>query len=113
MGTHLKQTRGDTAGYNFQRKNAQNVVITTEPQALYFTVKERWTDKSFLLQKRMNEMTMDADGTWHFTIQSFDTDNLPYGDYVYDVEAIDNDAVQTIAKGKFTLTVEATWKINQ
>lgn len=113
MGSQLKQTRGDTVGYNFQRKDSEGTAITTEPQAIYFTVKARWTDRHPLIQKTKSDMTMDEDGYWHFTIQSFETDNLPYGEYVYDIEVIDNDAVQTIVKGKFTLTEESTWHINE
>lgn len=111
--TNLTQTRGDTAGYNFQRKDSEGHVITTTPDALYFTVKASWTDKTALIQRTIDEMTMDSDGTWHFTVQSTDTNALPYGDYVYDIEVIDDDAVQTICKGKYTLTVESTWHINE
>ena len=111
--TNLEQTKGDTAGYNFKRKDTSGQTITTEPDALYFTVKASWNDKRPLIQKKKSDMIMDNDGTWHFTIQASDTDNLPYGNYVYDIEVIDNDAVQTIVKGKYTLTVESTWHVNE
>lgn len=111
--TNLQQTRGDTAGYNFQRIDNEGQPITTTPTALYFTVKAKWTDKTALIQKTIDDMTMDADGTWHFVLQAGETDALNYGNYVYDIEVIDNDAVQTISKGKFTLTEEATWQINE
>ena len=109
----MKITRGDTAGYNFQRKDAEGNVITTTPDALYFTVKAKWTDEKALIQKTINDMTKDEDGTWHFVIQSDETDGLPYGNYVYDIEVIDDDAVQTISKGMLTITEEATWQVNE
>ena len=109
----MKLTRGDTAGYNFQRKDAEGNVITTTPDALYFTVKAKWTDENALIQKTINDMTKDEDGTWHFVIQAGETDGLPYGNYVYDIEVIDDDAVQTISKGIITLTEEATWQANE
>lgn len=109
----MKITRGDTAGYNFQRKDAEGNVITTTPDALYFTVKAKWTDEKALIQKTINDMTKDEDGTWHFVIQSGETDGLPYGNYVYDIEVIDDDAVQTISKGMLTITEEATWQVNE
>lgn len=111
--TDLIQTRGDTAGYHFKRIDNEGKPITTRPDALYFTVKAKWIDKEALLQKTIDDMTMDKDGTWHFVIQAGETDKMAYKSYVYDVEVIDNDAVQTIAKGKFTLTEEATWQVNE
>lgn len=109
----LSQTRGDTVGYTFQRLNADGEVITTAPQSLYFTVKHKFTDKEAVLQKKMDEMTMDQDGTWHFVLQSEDTESLDYGVYVYDIQVTDNDAVTTIAKGNLKLTGEATWAVNE
>ena len=111
--TNLSQTRGDTAGYNFKRIDNEGQPITTRPDALYFTIKARWIDRKALLQKTIDDMTMDEDGTWHFVIQAGETDAMAYGSYVYDIEVIDDDAVQTISKGKFTLTEEATWLANE
>lgn len=109
----MRITRGDTVGYNFQRKNADGTVITTEPDAIYFTVKRSWNDRRPVIQKKKSDMIMDPDGTWHFTVQAQDTDGLRYGNYVFDVEVIDDDAVQTIAKGVYTLAEESTWHINE
>lgn len=110
---NLSQTRGDTAGYYFQRLNSEGQAITDTPDAIYFTIKSAWTDATALLQKKMSDMTMDSDGTWHFVIQAGETDTMRYGDYVFDVQVNDDGAVHTIAKGKFTLTPEATWQINE
>lgn len=111
--TNLSQTRGDTAAYTFQRKNASGEIITGAPDALYFTVKKAYTDKTALVQKKLADMTMAEDGTWSFTIQAGETDMLAFGNYVYDIQVNDNDAVTTIAKGAFTLTPEATWQSNE
>lgn len=113
MGSQLKQTRGDTVGYNFKRIDNEGQPITTRPDALYFTVKAKWIDKEALLQKTIDDMTMDEDGTWHFVIQAGETDMLAFDNYVYDIQVNDNDAVTTIAKGTFTLTPEATWQSNE
>lgn len=111
--TNLTQTRGDTAGYTFKRVNAQGETITTTPDKLYFTIKQSFHSKTPMLQKTIDDMTMAEDGTWSFVIQAGETDNYEFGSYVYDIEVIDNDRVSTIAKGKFTLTEEATWKTNE
>ena len=111
--TNLNQTRGDTAGYTFQRLDKDGHVITTTPDALYFTLKKAYTDQTALLQKKIDDMTMDSDGTWQFVIQAGETDAFSFGNYVYDIEVVENDAVTTIAKGIFTLTPEATWQSNE
>ena len=111
--SNLIQTRGDTAGYTFKRVNAEGQTIKTEPDKIYFTVKQSFTTKEHVLQKTTDDMTMDNDGTWHFVIQAGETDVFDFGSYVYDIEVIENNAVSTISKGKFTLTEEATWKVNE
>lgn len=113
MPRNLSQTRGDTAGYYFTRVDTEGEPITTAPQSIYFTVKRSFNDSRAILQKKMSDMTMAEDGTWHFVIQAGETDGLPYGDYVYDIQVTDDDAVTTIVKGKFTLTPEATWRSNE
>ena len=105
--------QNDTAGYTFKRIDADGNPITTTPDALYFTLKKAYTDQTALLQKKIGDMTMDSDGTWSFTIQAGETDSLAFGNYVYDIQVNDNDAVTTIAKGAFTLTPEATWQSNE
>lgn len=113
MPRNLSQTRGDTAGYYFTRVDTEGEPITTAPQSIYFTVKRSFNDSRAILQKKMSDMTMDSDGTWHFVIQAGETNAMRYGDYVFDVQVNDDGAVHTIAKGKFTLTPEATWQINE
>lgn len=109
----LAQTRGDTVGYNFTRVASDGSVITAKPDEIYFTVKESYKTPNFILQKTMSDMLQAEDGKWSFVLQSYDTDCLPYGTYVYDIEIVKDGAVITIAKGKFILTEESTWAINE
>lgn len=106
-------TRGDTGAYKFTRINAAGEPITEAPDALYFTVKRSFSYSDFVLQKSMEDMTLDNDGTWHFVIEPEDTATLDYGDYVYDIEVTVSDYVKTISKGKFSITEEATWAANK
>lgn len=105
----LKQTRGDTVSYTFQRKDTEGSVITTIPEAIFFTVKSTFNTPKVLIQKSILQMAMDIHGVWRFTIENSDTENLPYGVYVFDLQITENGAVTTVAKGKFELTQEATW----
>lgn len=109
----LEQTRGDTRSYCFQRKDANGNVITDTPDSLYFTVKTSFNIRAFVLQKTLEDMTMDEDGTYHFTIEPEDTENLDYGAYAFDIQVTQDGIVATIAKGRFILTEEATWASNE
>lgn len=108
--TTLTQTRGDTVSYRFQRKTTAGSIIYTRPEAIFFTVKNTFNTAEICIQKSINQMTMNNDGTWRFTIEHGDTAELPYGVYVFDLQITDNGAVTTVAKGQFKLTQEATWK---
>ena len=111
--TNLNQTRGDTRSYFFQRVDASGAVITAQPDSLYFTVKKSFNDKNSILQKKLSDMTVDDDGTYHFTILPADTETQAYGQYVFDIQVTQNGVVTTICKGNFTLTPEATWAVNE
>lgn len=105
----LKQTRGDTVSYTFQRKDTAGNPILTRPEAIFFTVKSTFNTPKILIQKNIKQMAMNGSGVWRFTIENADTEGLPYGIYVFDLQITESGAVSTIAKGKFELTQEATW----
>ena len=108
----IELTRGDTGAYKFQRiKNGE--VIPTIADNIYFSIKKNFNVKETLLQKTINDMTFDEDGTYHFLINPEDTNNLPYGDYVFDIEIVQEDYVKTLCKGIFKLTEEVTFKDNE
>lgn len=105
----LKQTRGDTVSYTFQRKDTEGQAIKTRPEAIFFTVKSTFNTPKIIIQKNIKQMAMDSNGVWRFTIENADTESLSYGIYVFDLQVTESGAVTTIAKGKFELTQEATW----
>lgn len=105
----LKQTRGDTVSYTFQRKDTEGRAIMTRPEAIFFTVKSTFNTPKVIIQKNIKQMAMNSNGVWRFTIENADTEGLPYGIYVFDLQVTESGAVTTIAKGKFELTQEATW----
>ncbi len=109
----MELTRGDTGLFKFQRLDAEGHAITSTPDTLDFTVKASFADSDIVFQKKLADMTMDNDGTWHFTIDPTDTQALTVGNYVYDIEVSDDGYVQTIAKGSLKLTQEATWYTNR
>ena len=100
--------RGDTAKFKFQRLDANGEPILIRAQRIYFTVKLKYTDAAFILQKTIDDMTFDNEGFYHFVIEPSDTDNLMFGDYVYDIEVITDEYKQTISLGKLALMKEVT-----
>lgn len=117
-GKHLaiSMVRGDSATFHFHREDADGSIITTAPTAIYFTVKASFEDESFVFQKTLEDMTIDDRNEYHFTIDPADTNGLDFGDYVYDLEVIRNEAAtdkQTIAKGLFRLETEVTYASNE
>lgn len=106
----MELTRGDTGRYKFQRSDAEGNPILSVPSEMYFTVKRSYESDTVILQKKLEDMTMDETGFWHFTIEPADTQAKEIGDYVFDIEVTTTEGiVQTIAKGSLRLTAEATW----
>lgn len=106
-------TRGDTAGFKFQRLDTDGNVIMQIADELYFTVKTQFTNQGFVLQKTLDDMTFDEDGFYHFVIEPEDTNALKFADYVYDIETIQGGVKSTPLKGKFVMTPESTWQANE
>lgn len=113
MADTIRQIRGDTRNYRFQRLNADGTPITTRPDKIYFTVKKKDTDKDVVFQKTIDDMTIDDDGTYHFTVEPTDTNGLKYMTYVFDIEVITDGVKTTIAKGGFTVESEVTFVENE
>ncbi len=109
----MNQIRGDTCQYTFQRIDNEGHPILTTPDGMYFTVKKSFFVKEPVFQKKLSNMAMSQDGTWRFTVEAEDTNNLDYGNYVYDLEVVDDGAVTTVSKGDFIIEGESTWAVNE
>lgn len=108
--------RGDT--YELKKfrilDKDKNVIVLTQTDQLYFTLKKDANSSNVLLQKKIGSgITLEDDGYYHITLESYETGELNYGDYQYDIElkAIEpKEYVRTIIEGTITLTEEITWK---
>jgi len=108
----LEIIRGDSNKFSFTRKDNEGETILQPANNVYFTVKESWTSQDYLLQKTIEDMTF-SEGKYEFTIEPEETDNLEYGMYVYDLEVIQESNKQTISRGTFKITEEATFASNE
>ena len=111
----IEFTRGDTIPVSFTLLDAEgNVLELTNGDELYATVKKTISDKNFLFQKRYTAGDIVfEDGVYKFTIQSSDTNTLPYGMYVMDICLKSGDFVRTVALGDITITDEVTFVNNE
>lgn len=105
----LEFTRGDTQFLKFRLKDGEgNILQLSEEDKLYFTVKQSENSSKVLLQKKYPDSMDYTDGYFFITIDSFETSDLAYGTYQYDIELKSGDYVKTLGFGTITLTEEIT-----
>lgn len=82
---------------------------------IYFTVKESFSSKNYLFQKRLSrgEIAKLEDGSYTFTIQPSDTDSLAIKAYVFDIELVRNNTIKQTTVGDLVLTSEVTFAENE
>lgn len=107
--------RGDTCPVEFcLTDKAGNILIPTEKDEIYFTVKKSYNARDFILQKRFSYKELEVYGDKiNFILSHEDTANLKYGNYVYDIQLMSGDYVKTLVLGTMILTNEATWRPNE
>lgn len=111
----LAINRGTSVGYKAQRIGTDGQPILTKADAVYFVVKRSWADKTALITKTLADMTFDNEGYYHFKINPEDTENLPYGNYVWDFTPVYGDDIYRAkpAHGKFIIGNSAGWIVNE
>ena len=110
----IELIRGDSLSLKFKRLDANGEPITTQADKVFFTIKKNTDAEDFILQKTIEDMTFDNDGTYHIEILPSDTEELTYGNYVYDLEVcVGSDYKKTISIGDFVIKEEVTFASNE
>lgn len=111
----LQLNRGTTLKLKAQRKDYHGNPILDEAEEIYFCVKNKWTDETPIILKDLDDMTFTEDGYYHFVITPDDTEKLPYGKYVWDFTAIeDNDDYRVKpARGYLIVGNSSCWIENE
>lgn len=111
-GTNLSMIRGDSESITISLTDSDQeaVVLTTDDDTIYFTVKLNTSVEAKILQKVITEF--DVEGTAIIEINPPDTKELPYKSYKYDIQWVDKDGkVRTIvAPSVFTIEPEVTFE---
>lgn len=109
----MRIIRGDNKTFTFQRKDADGEVITEKPNKIYLTIKQNEFERKALIQKTFDNGIRFEEDTYYVDFLPEDTDDLNFGEYVYDIEVIDNDYKNTIKKDVFIIESEVTHKENE
>lgn len=100
----ISMVRGDTGVFALNIKDADGNDYDYSDDTVVFTVKTDTSSDTALFQKEV-EYGEDV------VIEPADTEDLPYGDYVYDVQVTTSDGVvdTVIQPNKFRLLEEVTF----
>ena len=109
----MRINRGDNKTFTFQRKDADGEVIAEKPNKMYLTIKQNEYEKQALIQKTFDNGIRFENNTYYVDFVPEDTDDLSFGEYVYDIEIINGDIVKTIKKDTFIIESEVTHKENE
>lgn len=109
----MEITRGDTSKWKFRRLDMDGEPILERADKCWFSVKTGDMQENTVIQKTIDDMEFNEDGFYSFTIEPEDTNNLQYGNYVYDIEVIQGNYKQTISKGEFIINYEVTFVNNE
>lgn len=113
----ITMPRGDIRPVRFiiRSPNGGKNDTVSDFDEIYFTVKQNFRMKPFLFQKRLttNEIALQEDGSFQFTIQPQDTDHLMFGTYYFDIEVVKEEEIKQTFVGSLILTKEATYSENE
>lgn len=111
----MQMVRGDTHKFKFIRKTKSGEKIMLKPEKVYVTFKYN-EEREALFQKTLDNGIIfnETTGYYHVEIKPEDTNELPFGTLVYDIEIINNaDEVKTLKVGTLELKKEVTFKNNE
>lgn len=96
-------------------EDGEEVIYTDDFDEIYFTVKEFFEDEEYLFQKRLTSgtITKDETSTYHIPIEPEDTNDLEFGEYMFDIELVTGNSIKQTTTGRLILTYESTYASNE
>ena len=100
-------TRGDSLEFRLNFLNAAQ-----EPDELYFTVKDKSSDTTFVIQKTLDDgITKVSDEesdviSYDVYVHHTDTSDLKLLNYIFQILAVFGSDYETVAEGKLIITPE-------
>ena len=106
----MNLTRGDPLNVKFPIIYANGESVAKEDVAsIYVTFKKSPYLKEHILQKTIEQITVNKEGLYCFTIAPEETETLSYGEYVFDIEVTLTNGYRKTKVGTLTLTEETTF----
>ena len=102
--SNMYMVRGDTKAFAFEVEG-----LDQEFESVKFSCKKKYSDKGYIFQKTLGDGISEVkDGKYIVRIAPEDTEDLPIGDYLYDLEIRANGDVFTILRGKLKIVYDVT-----
>ena len=109
--------RGDLYPVRFQIYETATEITHIDFSQIYMTCKKNNKERTPLFQKSLSSGTITKidDGDYQFFIEPEDTNDLQFGEYVFDIELInDSDPrIKQTVSGTLRLAEETTWAVNE
>ena len=112
---NIVMPRGDLRQVAFTIRSPDDGSPITDFSEIFFTVKKTYKDRLFLFQKRLTkgDIVLNEEDGYQFTILPKDTDKLPFGEYVYDIEVVREEDIKQTFAGRLLLSEEVTYSENE
>ena len=111
----ISMPRGDIYPVRFQIYETETEITHIDFTQIYMTCKKCAKDVTPLFQKSLSSGTIVKidDGDYQFRIEPEDTNNLQFGEYVFDIELIYENEIKQTIRGTLRLDEEVTHAINE
>lgn len=111
----IAMPRGDIYPVRFQVYETETEITHIDFTQIYMTCKRSTKDVNPLFQKSLSAGTIVkiSDGDYQFRIEPEDTNNLQFGDYVFDIELIYEDQIKQTTCGTLKICDEVTYAVNE
>ena len=112
---NISLPRGDIRNFKIAVKETSGDLTALEFDDIFFTAKMTFMNTDYILQKRLSDgdITKDEEGYYLFSLLPEDTNNLPFGEYDFDIELLKNGAIKQTTLGKLMITPEVTYQSNE
>lgn len=107
--------RGDIYPVRFQIFETEEQQTEIDFTQIYMSCKKSFNDNGVLFQKTLTGGTITklGPGDYQFKIEPQDTNNLQFGEYVFDIELIYEDEIKQTICGTLRLSEEVTTAKNE
>lgn len=111
----IAMARGDIHYERFVIMNPDGSESDLDFDNVHFTVKKSFKDTQYIFQKKLSNGSIEklAPSDYQVKITPQDTANMPFGNYVFDIQVTYGDTIKQTFPGEFAILNEATYPENE